>query len=450
MLEKNESKNNYNVAIVGGGVTGTALLYVLSHYTNIQSIALIEKYKNVAEVNSHYNNNSQTLHFGDIETNYTLEKAGRVKEAAEMLALYMEKHATDAFSKGAKMVLAVGDKEIAELEDRFEKFQKLFPKLKKIGREEIGRIEPKVTEGRDQKEKILALFTEDGYAVNYKKLSESFILEARKAGKITDIYLSTKATDIKRENNGYKIFTASGAVKADAIAVMAGPHSLVFAKKLGYGKNLGLLPVAGSFYCADNILRGKVYTMQIKKLPFAAIHGDPDVNNPKETRFGPTAKVLPLLERHNYGTMFDFIKTSIWNIRGIVSLIKIISDKTLFLYVLKNIGYDLPFIGQWLFLQDARKIAPTLKYRDLRFGKGIGGIRPQIVNTVTKKLEMGEAEIIGDKILFNITPSPGASVSLKNAEQDALKIVSMLGLPFQFNKPRWCLDYRSTMIECRE
>lgn len=442
--------NNYNVAIVGGGITGTALLYVLSRYTNIQSVALIEKYNDVAEVNSHFNNNSQTLHFGDIETNYTLEKAGRVKEAAEMLALFMEKHAPDVFTKSAKMVLAVGEEEIAELENRFEKFQKLFPKLKKIERDEIGRIEPKVTEGRDPKEKILALFAEDGYAVNYKKLSESFVLEARKSEKIVDIYLGTKATDIKLENNGYKVFTAPKAFQADAVAVMAGPHSLVFAKKLGYGKNLGLLPVAGSFYCADNILRGKVYTMQIKKLPFAAIHGDPDVNNPKETRFGPTAKVLPLLERHNYNTIFDFIKTSIWNIGGIVSLLKIISDTTLFLYVIKNIGYDLPFIGKWLFLQDAKKIAPTLKYKDLRFGRGIGGIRPQIVNTVAKKLEMGEAEIVGDKILFNITPSPGASVSLKNAEQDALKIILMLGSPFQFDKLRWCLDYHSTMIECRE
>lgn len=440
----------YNVVIVGGGVTGTALLFVLSRYTNVGKIALIEKYEDVAEVNSHHKNNSQTLHFGDIETNYTLEKAGRVKEAAEILALYMEKHAPDVFTKGAKMVLAVGDKEITELEDRFEKFQKLFPKLKKIYKEEIGRIEPKVTEGRDPKEKILALFTEDSYAVNYKKLSESFVSEARASGKGVDVYLNTEVIDIKRDNNGYQVFTAHQTFKADIVAVMAGPHSLIFAKKLGYGKNFGLLPVAGSFYCANNVLRGKVYTMQIEKLPFAAIHGDPDVNNPKETRFGPTAKVLPLLERHHYSSFVDFIKTSVWGIRGILSLLKIISDGTLFLFVLKNIGYDLPWIGKWLFLQDARKIVPTLKYSDLRFGKGIGGIRPQVVNTKTKKLEMGEAEIVGDRILFNITPSPGASVSLKNAEQDVLTIVGFFGSLFRFDRARWCADFGSFMRPCAE
>lgn len=443
-------QDNYNVLIVGGGITGPALLFVLSRYTNISRIALLEKYANVAEVNSHHKNNSQTLHFGDIETNYTLEKAERVKEAAEMLVRYMEKYATNAFVKGAKMVLAVGDKEILELENRFKDFQKLFPKLRKITKNEIGRIEPKVIEGRSQKEKIAALFSEDGYAVNYKKLSQSFVSEARKSGKIVDVYLDTKVIDIKRRNGGYRVFTFDGEFQADAVAVTAGSHSLVFAKKLDYGKNFGILPVAGSFYHADNILHGKVYTMQIKKLPFAAIHGDPDINNPRETRFGPTAKVLPLLERHNYRTIIDFIKTSIWSVGGILSLLKILFDKTLFLYILKNIGYDLPFVGKWLFLQDVRKIVPTLKYKDLYFGKRIGGIRPQIVNINTKKLEMGEAKIVGDKILFDITPSPGASVSLKNAEQNALAIISMLGEPFQFNYQKWCSDFSSTMKACKE
>jgi len=38
------SENNvYEVAIIGGGIAGTALLYGLSNYTNINRIVLIEK-----------------------------------------------------------------------------------------------------------------------------------------------------------------------------------------------------------------------------------------------------------------------------------------------------------------------------------------------------------------------------------------------------------------------
>jgi len=64
----------FDVLIVGGGVVGTALLYTLSKYTDIKNIGLIEKYSDFGLVNTASYNNSQTLHFGDIETNYSIEK----------------------------------------------------------------------------------------------------------------------------------------------------------------------------------------------------------------------------------------------------------------------------------------------------------------------------------------------------------------------------------------
>ena len=79
----------YEVAVIGGGISGTALLYSLSNYTNLNRIVLIEKNPEVALGNSHKTSNSQTLHFGDIETNYTLEKAQKVKRAASLVKNYI-------------------------------------------------------------------------------------------------------------------------------------------------------------------------------------------------------------------------------------------------------------------------------------------------------------------------------------------------------------------------
>src|SRR3989344_4231418 len=100
----------YEVVIIGAGVSGTALLYVLTKYTNISKIALIEKYSKVAQVNSNKNSNSQTLHFGDIETNYSLEKAKKVKFAADLVKNYILKNDKEkkTHSKYHKMALAVG------------------------------------------------------------------------------------------------------------------------------------------------------------------------------------------------------------------------------------------------------------------------------------------------------------------------------------------------------
>src|SRR3989344_7705534 len=282
-MEQDEEK--YNVAIIGGGIVGAALLYVLSRYTNIPKIALIEKYGELALVNSHHTNNSQTLHFGDIETNYTLEKARKVKEAAEMVVAYLQKYGQGMFIKSYKMVLGVGGAEVRELEKRYEEFKPLFSKLKKLGREEIAELEPRVVKSRKSNEELLALYTEDGYAVNFKNLAESFAEKALRTNK-TNLFMKTEAKKISKVEGGYLIDTDRGPIKAEVVAVTAGPHSLIFARELGYGREFGILPLARNFYCAKNVLRGKVYMVQLKGMPFAAIHGDPDVNNPEETRFG--------------------------------------------------------------------------------------------------------------------------------------------------------------------
>jgi len=69
------SQKNYEVLIIGAGISGAALAYELARYTDIESVGVLEKYEDVATLNSSGTSNSQTIHVGDIETNYTLEKA---------------------------------------------------------------------------------------------------------------------------------------------------------------------------------------------------------------------------------------------------------------------------------------------------------------------------------------------------------------------------------------
>ena len=434
-----ETIPTYEVLIVGGGVVGTALLYTLSKYTDIKNIGLIEKYSDFGLVNSASYNNSQTLHFGDIETNYSIDKAKSVKQMADMVMKYLESEKEHSsreklFSKYSKMVLAVGKNQVQELKQRFVPFSELFPKLRIIERDEIGRIEPRVLEGRDPNQAIIALVTEDGYTVDYKRLCHSFVDNALRNNPQLDIHLNTKLLKISRNDDLYSVLTDKGELKSSVVMIAAGGHSLMIAKSLGYGTNLAVLSMAGSFYTAPKVLNGKVYTMQVPKLPFAAIHGDPEVHSEQITRFGPTAKPIFQLERHNMSTFTEYWKTFGIGLSPILSLLKIVSDKTLLSYIFINFLYDLPLIGKRLFIKEVRKIVPSLKLSELKYAKGIGGTRPQIVNNTTRKLEMGEAKLSGEKIIFNITPSPGASTCLGNAYSDTQKIIEFLGNKFKFDK----------------
>jgi malate dehydrogenase (quinone) len=435
----NETIPNYDVLIVGGGVVGTALLYTLSNYTDIKNIGLIEKYSDFGLVNSASYNNSQTLHFGDIETNYTLDKARSVKQMADMVMKYLENEKNNPtgkklFSKYSKMVLAVGNGQVQELKLRFPAFSKLFPKLRMIERDEIGKIEPRILEGRDPGQEILALVTEDGYTVDFKRLCHSFVDNALRKNPGLEILLNTKLLRISKNEDYYTAETDKGVIRASVVVIAAGGHSLMIAKSLGYGMNLSVLSMAGSFYTAPKVLNGKVYTLQKAKLPFAAIHGDPEVHSEEITRFGPTAKPIFLLERYNRSTFLEYWKTFGMGIKPVLSLFNIIFDKVLFNYIIINFLYDLPYIGKRLFIKQIRKIVPSMKLKELRYAKGIGGTRPQIVNNSTRKLEMGEAKLKGDKIIFNITPSPGASTCLGNAYSDTQTLIEFFGNRFKFNK----------------
>lgn len=444
-------QKDYDVVIVGAGVTGTALLYLLSKYTNVGRVALVEKYGHVAQVSSRVSNNSQTLHVGDIESHYTVEKATTVKRRAGLVATYAEKWGKEGVTHRVmqRMVMAVGEKEVADLDKHYESIKHLFPAMKKIGREELAEVEPKVVEGRDASVPLSALYTERGYVMNYGKLSESFVEQAKEQrGDCFDVFMYTKVCDIKKTEGGYTVkavSTESSAVNRELLAkvviVAAGSYSLAMAHKLGYGQDLTIIPVAGNFYQAPNKLRGKVYTMQIKGLPFAAIHGDPDVMEDDKMRFGPIPMAMPILEPRNWKTMGDFLKQFSFDWDTLVSIVKINADPKLIKFLFKSFVYGLPVIGRKFFIGDVHKIIPTMDPKDLTYGHHLGGIRPQVVDKKARKIRLGVAKIPGDGIVFNITPSPGASVCLASAEEDVQTIIDTLGDNYLFDQDALRSDF---------
>jgi malate dehydrogenase (quinone) len=339
------------------------------------------------------------------------------------------------------MVLGIGKEQAEELRERYKDFKSLFPGLKLIEKEEIESLEPNVVKNRRSEEEIIALSTEEGYTIDFQKLSQSFLEKTViNTEKTIDLMMGTRVKSIHKEGELYQIQTDREVVVAKVVVFTAAAYSLLFAKSLGYGKDYALLNVAGNFYLAPGVLNGKVYTVQLKKIPFAAIHGDSEVHDQSKTRFGPTAKVTFLLEPHNYATFFDYFRTAGLSINAFWSFFNMLSEKVILEYIVRNFIYDIPLIGRRLFLKQVQKIVPSLQLSDLQLAKGYRGIRPQIVNLKTKRLELGEAKIVGENILFNITPSPGASTCLQNAEYDTEKIIDFLGEDYTFDKDRFFQD----------
>lgn len=102
---------NCDLVVVGGGISGAALPYTTAKFTDIDSIALIEKESEIGAINTKHTDNSQTIHFGDLETNYSFDKAKEVKDGDEIMTGYLENHdpERELHAKRSKMALAVGN-----------------------------------------------------------------------------------------------------------------------------------------------------------------------------------------------------------------------------------------------------------------------------------------------------------------------------------------------------
>ena len=109
-------------------------------------------------------------------------------------------------------------------------------------------------------------------------------------------------------------------------------------------------------------------------------------------------------------------------------------DRTIRRYIFKNAIEEIPVLGKEVFIKDAQKVIPSLDVSDLKFAEGYGGMRPQIIDKERQELLLGEAKISKDGIIFNMTPSPGATSSLSIAMQDAQAICQHLSKSFDLQK----------------
>ncbi len=438
------TQNHYDVIIVGGGVSGAALFYELGRYTDIKKICLLEKYASLSTLNSNGSANSQTIHCGDIETNYTLEKARKVRKTAKMVEKYCLQHGYESsimFSH-QKMALGVGDEEVAYMLNRYKEFRELYPKMEVFDKAKLAEIEPAVVfdeRGRERPEEIVGVGSQGEYTtVDFKKLSVSFVDNTLKIKeKVTDIFFNNEVINIQKLGSVYHVETTMSQFTADFVVVDAGAHSLFLAHKMGYGLDYGCLPVAGSFYLSKRkILNGKVYMVQNPKLPFAALHGDPDILVNGFTRFGPTALVLPKLERFKPGTYMDFFKTLRFDGNIVKIFMDLLGDADIRNYIFRNFLFEVPYLNKKLFVRDARKIVPSLKEEEIAYARGFGGVRPQILDKTNKKLMLGEASIHpeGEGLIFNMTPSPGATSCLGNAYRDVKAVCDYLGRDFDVER----------------
>jgi len=440
-------ERHFEVIIIGGGIVGCSLLFTLSNFTNISSIALVEKNSRIGLGNSNQQNNSKTLHEGFAETNYSFEKMKKMKFASSLIKKYLAKKIKyiPFFKENKKeigfrlpfFVLATNENEIKLLENKYTQIKKLFPEVELKEGEDIKKIEPVIVEGR--KEKVLAIYKPDGFSINFGKLTEEFVKDSLNKNKNIQIFFNSEVKSIMEKIEKIEVICNDRKLTCNYLIVAASGNSYYIAKKLGYLNEYALIHVRGNYYTYPLIIKSKIYRPQIEKIPFVAPHADPNpFSEPEHMEIGPTAEITLTKEFKN---RFDpkYLIDLFSNLNFFHSSLNIIKDIQIRKFLLKNFLYKLPYIGKDLFYEEAKKIIPKLNKDKLKLIKG--GIRPQLVDLKRKELVLGERNFYFNKITFCITPSPGASASMLNAIEICNKICNEMDYKFYIEEYLKYLDF---------
>lgn len=228
----------YDVAIVGAGVVGGLIARELSRFK--LSVALLEKCNDVAMGTTKAN--SAIVHGGFDAVNGTVKAELNVKGTSMMPEVCRK--LSVPFKNNGSVVAAFSEKEMEHIKVLYERGVKNgVPGLSVIGRDELRRIEPNISD-----EAVGALLCESAGIVCPYELTIAAVENAVTNG--VEFIRNCKVTDISDNGGDYTLKTTAGDISAKFIINAAGNFSDDLARMVG-DDSIHLVPRKGEYYLLD-------------------------------------------------------------------------------------------------------------------------------------------------------------------------------------------------------
>ena len=388
------NKNNFDVAIIGGGIVGLATAYKLQIYSPKLKIVVLEKEKELAFHQT--GRNSGVIHSGLYYKPGSF-KAKNCVEGRKQLVDFALKNSVEHDVCG-KIVLAVNEKESAYL-----------IKLKKNG--EVNGLKGMVIMSPNEFHKIepyavgvSALWVPESGIINYKQTVQKFAEKIVEINPMSKIICSCKVTDFS--DNHLKTSKGDFYVKNNIFC--AGLFSDRLAEKDKFKLNMKIVGFRGDYYQlsqkAKNKVNNLIYPVPNPEFPFLGVHFTRMTDGSVEC--GPNAVFTFKREGYNK-TAFSFKDT----------LDSLFFSGTIRLFINHwkfGVNEYRRAFSKRLFLRDLQRLIPSLSMKDIIVGKS--GVRAMALAS--------NGEIIDDfKIVMNKknihvinAPSPAATACLSIAD----------------------------------
>lgn len=404
-------KEQYDVAIIGGGIIGCAIAMALSREKNI-SVTILEAEAKLAVHQT--GNNSGVIHSGLYYKPGSL-KAKNCVQGREAMYQFCEAHGI-THERCGKVVVATHKKEIPMLNTLEERGRANgLQGLRRLSGEEIQEFEPYVS-GID------GLFVPDTGIVDYNQVTEKFAEIAQKGG--CEIRLNSRVHDCKHVSEGLVLETTQGDFKCQNLVSCAGLQSDRVAKMCGVEPGLKIVPFRGEYYELvlerQHLVKNLIYPVPDLSFPFLGVHFSRMIQGGVEV--GPNA-VLAFKREGYKKSSFSFRDSlEIFTYGGFIKLIRP--------YWKMGFNEIVRSFSKKAFVSALQRLIPELRSDDV-YPRG-AGVRAQALEPTGVLVD--DFRIVEAERMIHVlnAPSPAATAAIRIGE----KIATMARSNFDLQKQR--------------
>ena len=405
-------RQQYDVAIVGGGIIGmSTAMHVTQQFPRLR-VAVLEK---EAELATHQTgHNSGVIHSG-IYYRPGSHKANFCVAGVQKLIQFCDENEIE-YERCGKVIVATDESELGRLDTLYERgVANGVEGLEIIGPERLREIEPHAAG-------IRALWSPGTGIAEYTKVTQAYASKFAHAG--GDVFTGTPVQRITRDGGSLALETPKGIVQTNHIINCAGLFADRVASMIEGRVDVRIIPFRGEYYTlrpeSHHLVSGLIYPVPDPRFPFLGVHYTRNINGSVEA--GPNAVLS--FSREGYrkrdvdlGDTFEtlsypgFWKMTANHWRTGLSEMRRSYSKS-------------------IFLRDLQRLLPEIREEDL--APGGSGVRAQAVAGNGALLD--DFNIIRGREAVHVlnAPSPGATSSLAIGEH----IVGLAAEAFGFSKER--------------
>jgi (S)-2-hydroxyglutarate dehydrogenase len=362
-------KKSCDVLIVGAGIVGLTVAWELINRDPSLKIIILEKESSIGQHAS--GRNSGVLHSGIFYADDSL-KAKLCASGSRQMQEFSNEHKI-ACNKSGKVIVATSESDLEIIDKLMKNAQANGVIAKKLNEKEVKDIEPYANVFQS------GIYTPETAVIDSKAVLEKLRYLLKDNNVI--FKLSSPLVSQVEENN--TVTTSKDTFSYGYLYNCAGANADRIAKMFGKANNYTLIPFKGIYYKLnqekDYLVNSNIYPTPDVKLPFLGVHITRVIDG--NVYIGPTA--IPAFGRENYGILKGMNFQEVFEIGS--ELIKMYkANRGNFRLLAHN--ETKKYYKPW-FLESAKKLIPSLDSNDLISTNKVG-IRPQLVNIKTKKIEM--------------------------------------------------------------